>query len=200
MLVVGLTGGIASGKSIVSEAFRKLGVAIIDADLIARELVKPSTPGYKEILEHFGQGILNPDKTINRQRLAKIIFDNEREREKLNSLLHPRVVNEIKRRIEDLKGKGEKTVIVDAALLIEAGEISLVDKLIVVTVSPKTQLRRLMERDHLTAKEAKERIAAQLPLTEKIKLADFIIDNSASVRKTIKRTKEIYLTITAEKE
>jgi dephospho-CoA kinase len=204
MLVVGLTGGMASGKSIVSRTLKELGLPIIDADLIAREMVKPGKIGYREIIDHFGKGILNPDETINRRRLARIIFSDSKEREKLNSILHPRIIREIKKRIEDFEKKGEKMVMVDAALLIEAGQLSLVDKLIVVTVSPKIQIKRLAERDHLTEKEAKERISTQMPLFEKMKLADYVIDNSGSVRKTIKRTKEVYdqlyLTITDRKE
>ena len=204
MLVVGLTGGMASGKSVASKTLRDLGLPIIDADLIAREMVKPNEAGYRDIVDHFGKGILNPDQTINRRRLAKIIFSDPEERERLNSLLHPRIVKEIKRRIENFKEKGEKMVIVDAALLIEAGQLPLVDKLIVVTVSPKIQVRRLAQRDHLTEKEARERIATQMPLSEKMKLADYIVNNSGPVRKTVKRTKEVYnrlrLTITNKEE
>lgn len=200
MLVVGLTGGMASGKSIVSKTLKELGLSIIDADLIAREMVRPNEAGYREIVDHFGGEILNPDQTINRRRLAKIIFSDSRERERLNSLLHPRIVEEIKKRIEDFKERGERMVIVDAALLIEAGQLSLVDKLIVVAVSPKIQIKRLAQREHLTAEEASERIATQMPLSEKVKLADHVIDNSGSVKKTIKRTKEVYLTIAGKKE
>ncbi len=200
MLVVGLTGGMASGKSIISKTLKELGLPIIDADLIAREMVRPNEAGYREIVDHFGKGILNPDETINRRRLAKIIFSDPGERERLNAILHPRIVEEIKKRIEDFKERGEGMVIVDAALLIEAGQLSLVDKLIVVTVSPKIQIKRLAQREHLTEKEAKERIATQMPLSEKAKLADYVIDNSGTVKKTIKRTKEVYLTIAGKKE
>ncbi len=192
MLIVGLTGGMASGKSVASETFKGLGLPVIDADFIARGMVRPGEIGYKEIIDHFGREILNPDQTINRRRLAKIIFSDPKERERLNSILHPRIVEEIKKRIEGFKEKGERIVIVDAALLIEAGQLSLVDKLIVVTVSPKIQIKRLAQRDHLTEKEAGERIATQMPLSEKVKLADYVIDNSGPVKKTIKRTKEVY--------
>jgi len=204
MLVVGLTGGMASGKSIVSKILKEIGLPIIDADLIAREIVRPNEAGYREIVDHFGQGLLNPDQTINRRKLAKIIFSDPEERERLNSILHPRIVKEIKIRIEDFKERGERMLIIDAALLIEAGELSLVDKLIVVTVSPKIQVRRLAQRDHLTEKEAREHIATQMPLSEKMKLADYVVNNSGPVRKTIKRVKEIYnqlrLTIASKKE
>ena len=192
MLVVGLTGGLASGKSVASKTLRDLGLPIIDADLIAREMVKPNEAGYRDIVDHFGKGILNPDRTINRRKLAKIIFSDSKERERLNSLLHPRIVKEIKRTIENFKEKGEGMVIVDAALLIAAGQLPLVDKLIVVIVSERLQIKRLAQRDHLTEKEARERIATQMPLSEKMKLADYVINNSRSVKKTIKRTKEVY--------
>ncbi len=192
MLVVGLTGGLASGKSVASKTLRDLGLPIIDADLIAREMVKPNEAGYRDIVDHFGKGILNPDRTINRRKLAKIIFSDSKERERLNSLLHPRIVKEIKRTIENFKEKGEGMVIVDAALLIAAGQLPLVDKLIVVIVSERLQIKRLAQRDHLTEKEARERIATQMPLSEKMKLADYVINNSGSVKKTIKRTKEVY--------
>ena len=204
MLVVGLTGGIASGKSVVSKTLKELGLPIIDADLIAREIVRPNEVSYKNIVDHFGKGILNPDQTINRRKMAKIVFGNSKERERLNSILHPRIVEKIKRRIEDFKERGEKIVILDAALLVEAGELSLADKLIVVSTSPKIQIKRLVQRDHLTEREAKERIFTQMPLSEKVKLADYVIDNSGSVKKTVKRTKEIYrklqLTIAEGKE
>lgn len=204
MLVVGLTGGMASGKSVVSKTLKEIGLPIIDADLIAREMVRPNEAGYREIVDHFGKKILNPDQTINRRKLAKIIFSDSKERERLNSILHPKIVEEIKKRLKDFKERGERMVIVDAALLIEAGQLSLVDKLIVVTVSPKIQIKRLAQREHLTEKEAKERIATQMPLSEKVKLADYVIDNSGTVKKTIKRTKEVSkklnLTISAEKE
>ncbi len=204
MLVVGLTGGMASGKSVASKTLRDLGRPIIDADLIAKEMVKPNEAGYRDIVDHFGKGILNPDQTINRRKLARIIFSEPGERERLNSLLHPRIVKEIKRRINNFREKGERMVIVDAALLIEAGQLLLVDKLIVVTVNPKIQIKRLAKRDHLTEKEARERIAAQMPLSEKIKLADYVIDNSGPVRKTVRRMKETYnklcLTITNQEE
>lgn len=204
MLVVGLTGGMASGKSIVSKTFRELDLPIIDADLIARKIVRPNAIGYKEIVDHFGKEILNPDQTINRRRLAKIIFSDSKEREKLNSILHSRIVEETKKRIEDFKEKGEKIVIVDAALLIEAGQLPLVDKLIVVIVSERLQIKRLAQRDHLTEKEARERIATQMPLSEKMKLADYVVNNGGPVRKTVKRVKEVYhklqLTIAGEEK
>lgn len=204
MLVVGLTGGIASGKSVVSKTLKELGLPIIDADLIAREMVRPNEEGYRDIVDHFGKGILNPDQTINRRKLAKIIFSDSKEREGLNSILHPRIVEKIKRRIRDFKERGERIVILDAALLIEAGELSLADKLIVVTVSPKIQVKRLVQRDHLTEREAKERIATQMPLSEKVKLADYVIDNSGLAKKTIRRTEEVYhklqLTIAGEEK
>jgi dephospho-CoA kinase len=204
MLVVGLTGSMASGKSVASKTLRDLGLPIIDADLIAREMVKPNEAGYRDIVDHFGKGILNPDQTINRRRLAKIIFSDPEERERLNSLLHPRIVKELKRRIENFKEKGERMVIVDAALLIEAGQLPLVDKLIVVIVSERLQIKRLAQRDHLTEKEARERIATQMPLSEKIKLADYVVNNNGPARKTVKRVKEVYnrlsLTITIKEE
>lgn len=200
MLVVGLTGGIASGKSIASKTLKEIGLPVIDADLIARELVKPGRIGYKEIVDHFGKEILNPDKTINRKKLARTIFNDARERKVLNSILHPRMIKEVKKGINDFEKKREKIVIVDAALLIEVGQLSFVDKLIVVTVSPKIQVKRLARRDHLTAREVKERIVTQMPLSEKVKLADWVIDNSGSLKKTIKRTKEVYLTIVGKKE
>ena len=204
MLVVGLTGGMASGKSVASKTLRDLGLPIIDADLIAREMVKPNEAGYRDIVDHFGKGILNPDQTINRRRLAKIIFSDPEERERLNFLLHPRIVKEIKRRIENFKEKGEEMVIVDAALLIAAGQLPLVDKLIVVIVSERLQIKRLAQRDHLTEKEARKRIATQMSLSEKMKLADYVVNNSGPVRKTAKRVKEVYnrlrLTITNKEE
>jgi len=193
MPVVGLTGGIASGKSMVSKILRSLGAHIVDADIIARELVKPGFPAWKEIVEKFGKHILLPDGNINRSLLGQIIFQDPEKRQILNSILHPRIIEEAKRQIEELVKKHPDDLIVfDAALLIELGAHQLVDRVILVYVPVEIQIERLMKRDGLTREEALQRINAQMPGEEKRKFADYIIDASGSEEDVRRQTEKIF--------
>ena len=177
-MLIGLTGGIASGKSLVAEELKKLGAYLIDADEIAREVVKIGLPAYKDIVKEFGEGILNPDKTINRKALGKVVFSNPEIRKRLEQITHPRIRKKIEAEISAIKAKNPKAVIVvDAALLIEGGLYKKMDKVIVVYADEETQIKRLTERDGLTIKEAQNRISSQMPLKEKRKHADFVIEN-----------------------
>lgn len=192
-MLIGLTGGIASGKSLVAEALKRLGAHLIDADEIAREVVKPGLPAYLGIVKEFGEGILNPDKTINRKALAKVVFSDSEIRKRLEQITHPRILDEINKNIKAIKGKNpDAIIVVDAALLIEAGLYKKMDKVIVVYTDKKTQIERMMKRDGFTMDEAKNRISAQMPLQEKRKYADFVIENvegkgQDEVRKEVKR-------------
>ena len=186
-LVVGLTGGIASGKSLVSNYLKELGAAIIDADELARDVVKPHSPACQEIREYFGAGVFEPDGNINRKKLAELVFNSQTEREKLNSIVHPRVVEttlELKEKY--LNEKKAPLIVIDAPLLIEAGMTELVDEVWVIAVPEQAQLDRLMSRDKLSLTEAQNRLRSQLPLAEKLAYADRIIDNSGDVEKTIR--------------
>ena len=177
-MLIGLTGGIASGKSLVAGELKRLGAYLIDADEIAREVVKTGLPAYNEIVKEFGEKILNPDKTINRKELGRIVFSNPELRKRLEQITHPRIRKKIEAEISAIKAKNPKAVIVvDAALLIEGGLYKKMDKVIVVCADEKTQIKRLTERDGLAIEDAKNRIASQMPLKEKRRYADFVIEN-----------------------
>ena len=193
MLLIGLTGGIATGKSLVSEILRGLGAYIIDADKIAREVVEPQKPAWLETVDYFGKDIINKDKTINRKRLGEIIFNDPVKKRKLEEIVHPRVIEEENRMVKEyLKIKPDGIVIIDAALLIEAGSHKRVDKLIVVYADKETQAKRLMERDGLSRTDAEKRIASQMPLNKKVEMADFVIDNSKGIEGTRRQTIDIF--------
>lgn len=184
-MIIGLTGGIASGKTIVAEYLKGLGVHVIDADEISREITKIGTPAYKDIVNEFGTDILKTDRTINRKRLGEIVFANDALLKKLNKTTHPRIIEEEKKRIRDIQLKiPDAVIVVNAALLIETGHYKEMDKIIVVYVDEETQIERLMARDGITEAAARMRLSRQMPLKEKVKFADFVIDNSFSIEKT----------------
>ncbi len=179
MLLAGLTGGIATGKSTVSRLFVECGARLIDADVLAREAVAPGRPALQQIVESFGREMLRPDGTLDRDRLGKAVFGDPAQLEKLNAIVHPYVAVAQEQRSREIAGKEPHAVIVyDAALLIEAGAHKRMDKIIVVTADEQTQLARLKARDHLSAEEAGRRIATQMPLAEKAKVADYVIDGT----------------------
>ena len=193
MLLVGLTGGIASGKSLVSGIFKSLGAHIIDADIIAHELIKPGLPAWDEIVKRFGRGILLEDGNINRPLLGSIIFNDTAKREILNSILHPRIFKEV----DWLRNEIEKTspdaiLIFDAALLIETRAYELVDVVILVYANEDQQIKRLMERDGLAKGEALERIKVQMNTEEKKRYADYIIDTSKTQEDVKRQAMDIF--------
>lgn len=186
MLVVGLTGGIASGKTVVASLLAKKGALVIDADEIAHKLVQPQKPAWQDVVEFFGKKILNDDGTLNRSLLAKLVFNDQELRLQLEKIIHPRVQEEI----SDLKKKlelqaHESVLILDIPLLIETGMHKTVDLVVVVTADEEIQIRRLQERDDCLREEALERIRAQMPLSEKIGYADYVIENSGNMKETI---------------
>jgi dephospho-CoA kinase len=193
MLQVGLTGNIASGKSHASTVFAELGAHIIDADLIAHELFEPGRPTYLKVVQAFGQGILNDDRKIDRKILGDIVFEQAEKRLLLNALVHPDVEAELIRRTCKLEQQCfEGIVIVDAALMVESGFYRRQDLLIVVTCDPALQLARVMNRCGLSADQARLRIAAQMPVSEKIKVADFIVDTSGTYAGTRMQIERVY--------
>lgn len=180
MKIIGLTGGIASGKSTVSRMLEALGAIIIDADRIAREIVVPGSEALAEVAEAFGTGVLNPDGTLNRSALARIVFNDPVALKRLNDITHPRIIEAINRRIAALP-RQERIAVLDAALLIELRLYSLVDEIWLVCVSPQTQQERLLLRDHMPPADAEKIIRAQLPLSEKMKAATRCIDNNGTL-------------------
>jgi dephospho-CoA kinase len=202
LLKVGLTGGIASGKSVVGEMFVGLGAQLIQADSIAHELMQPGEAVYQEVVRHFGSGILNPDGSVNRARLAEAAFGaaggNKPSRiQELNQIVHPAV---IRRQDEWMAEVGRKVpqaiAVVEAALILEAGAAKRFDRLVVVTCRPEQRIQRWAARvgtDEETARrEVGRRMAAQLPDEEKVKVADYVIDNSGSLDDTQRRVGEVY--------
>ncbi|WP_080874163.1 dephospho-CoA kinase [Oceanobacillus timonensis] len=183
-LVIGLTGGIASGKSTISRMFHALDIPVIDADVIAREVVEPGETSYQQIVDVFGEDILKPDRAIDRPKLGSIVFSNEEKREQLNQIVHPAVRKRMLKKKEDYMQQGEKCIVLDIPLLFESQLTFLADKTLVVFVDEKTQLKRLMERNQLSEHDAMDRIASQMPLEEKARIADEVINNNDTVEKS----------------
>ncbi|WP_378956375.1 dephospho-CoA kinase [Pelosinus sp. sgz500959] len=181
MYTIGLTGGIASGKSTVSAMLRKLGAYIIDADEIARKIVMPNEPAWHDIVAHFGNEILLPDGRINREVLGQKIFKDKAERQCLEKITHPYIENEVQKSIAHAKSIGEQVVVLDVPLLFEVGWGKMVDRIWVVYVEKEVQLSRLMDRNHLTRQQAQERVDAQMSLDEKVKQADVVINNNLDI-------------------
>ena len=175
-MLIGLTGGIASGKSRISLFLKSQGAVIIDADEIARHVVEPSSSALRNIVELWGTDILKPDQSLDRQKLASIVFSNKKELEKLNNITHPEIIREIKERIS--REPAGSLIVLDAPLLIESGLFTIVDYVWLVSVTETTQIKRLMKRDGMTIEEAHRRISMQMPLEEKKKYAHVIVDNN----------------------
>jgi dephospho-CoA kinase len=193
MLHAGLTGNIASGKSHTASLFAEMGAHIIDADLVVHELLACGTKTYDNIVDAFGEEILSPGGEVDRRKLGQIVFFDKHKLMLLNNLTHPEVRVEILRRISDLEQLSSKgIVIVDAALMVETGGYKMYHRLIVVTCDPSLQVSRLMSRDGLTKKEAEARIASQMPIEEKLKLADYTIDTSGTLKQTRDQAEAIY--------
>lgn len=190
--VVGLTGGIASGKSTVVNFFKELGAYVIDWDVLAREVVCPHLRAWREIVEYFSKEVLNEDLSINRARLAKMVFGDREKLDKLNEMTHPRIIEEDARMAEEIRRADPSALIIkDVPLLIEIGFHKRVDKVVVVYASEENRLRRLEEKG-FSREDALSRVRAQLPLSEKIKLADFVIYNDGSFKETKKQVEKVY--------
>jgi dephospho-CoA kinase len=193
MLIVGLTGGVASGKSAVSQILREEGAYLIDADQIARELVQPHTPTWKVLIRVFGKEILEKDGTLHRKKLAAKVFSDTQQRNLLNQILHPRIKKEMNRRMKEIGQKDPGAIVViDAALLVELGDHREMDKVIVVTSTEAQQIERLRERDGLEREEARKILSSQMSHEEKLKVADFVIGNEGSLEETRRKAKEVF--------
>ena len=199
-LLVGLTGGIASGKSLVGAIFRELGAQIIDADQLSREVVEPGQPAYQEIVAAFGREILQPDGCLDRKKLGAQVFSDPEKRRRLESIMHPRIQVLRQARCQALADQGfDGIVIQDAALLIEVGAQNTVDRLVVVYVDEATQRERLMARDGLSEAEAQARIRSQMSLDEKARLAHYVVDNRGSPQETRRQVEAIYRALEADR-
>ena len=179
MIVVGLTGGIATGKSTVAKMFKRYGAIVIDADQLAREVVRPGKPAWREIVKLFGDDVLNPDKSLNRHALGAIVFRDRRKLRRLERIIHPRVAREqqlLVRRIG--RNSPDAVVLYEVPLLFESGAHTRVDKIIVVTADRDTQVARLEWRNGLTRTEALRRIKHQMPLAQKVRRADIVLDGT----------------------
>ena len=190
--VIGLTGGIASGKSTVSRMFQDLGARVVDADRLARRIVEPGRPAYRDIVRRFGRQVLKADGTLDRKRLGGQVFSDPRKLEQLNRITHPRIAREARREIARHRASGASLVIYDAALLVENGWHRKLDGVVVVSVPEKVQRQRLMERDGLSRTAAMQRIHSQLPLSKRLKLADHVIDNSGSLAQTRRQVQGLW--------
>jgi len=192
VLVVGLTGGIGSGKTVVASMFEDEGAHVIDFDYLARLIVEPDKPAWRDIVDYFGPGILSPDRTLNRPALAEIIFSDDKSRKALEGFTHPRI---FERRDALLKAIREKDpysiVIIDFPLLFESGLRKDLDKVILVYVPRDVQLERATKRDGLSPEEVEKRLHAQVPIGEKRSLSDFVIDNSGSLKHTRDQVRKV---------
>jgi dephospho-CoA kinase len=205
VLKVGLTGGIAAGKSAVGEMLAALGAHVIQADRIAHQLMQPGEPVYQEVVRHFGPEILDPSGAVNRARLAEKAFGADSRVRELNQIVHPAVIRRQEEWMEQVGQSDPRAIaVVEAALLLEAGAGKRFDRLIVVTCEPEQRFQRWAQRlqvDEQTARrEVTRRMAAQLPDEEKIKAADYVVDNSGSLDETRRRVREIYTRLKKEAE
>src|SRR5712671_1336346 len=184
MLRLGLTGGIASGKSAVAAMLREMGFAVLDADSLAHRLIEPGQPAYAEVLQEFGQAVLAPDGRVDRPRLSAIVFADRSRLDRLNAIVHPRVAEVVFRQFEEWQRGGTRdAAFVEAALLIESGIHKHLDGLVIAWCRPEQQLERLVARG-LSESEARRRIAAQMPVEEKLRRATEKIDCSGSLEQT----------------
>jgi dephospho-CoA kinase len=191
-LILGITGGIASGKSTVAAIFAELGAALVSADQLAREAVEPGTPALQALVAAFSREILGPDGRLDRERLGHLVFADPAARERLNAITHPAIARLAESRLQELRALGVPLVIYEAPLLFEAGAAHRVDRVLTVVVSAAAQQARLAARDRLPATAQQARIAAQWPQAEKVARADFVIDNSGSLAATRRQVEALH--------
>ncbi|MDF8368824.1 dephospho-CoA kinase [Weissella paramesenteroides] len=196
MFKLGLTGGIATGKTTISNYLKTKGIPVLDADEYARKVVEPGTPGLTDIVNTFGKQVLQSDGSLNRKLLGQIIFNDMTARQKLNDITHPRIQQMMTDELQKLAKGKTPLVILDIPLLLENHNIAGADAIMVVTVPESIQLNRLMQRNNLTKEEAQRRLDAQMPLSEKEKLADFIVDNSGTIANTLTQVDKVIQNIT----
>jgi len=193
MLRVGLTGGLASGKSFVARELAELGCLVIHADELGHTVIEPGAEAYDAVVAEFGREILNRDGSINRRALGALVFHQPERLQKLNALVHPPVRTRIQRMIDEFAAAHPDGIaVIEAAILIETGGSRSYDKLIVAACTEQQQIERAMARDHLTREEVLERLSRQMPLAEKVKYADYVIDTSGTKEHTIEQTRQVF--------
>ena len=193
MLKVGLTGGIASGKSTVSKIFASFGAKVLDADEVAREVLLPGQPAWTRLRQVFGEEFFHPDGTVKRKQLRKLVFADPEKRSQLNAIVHPEVMKEINRRSEILSSSVQTGVLlVDVPLLLEVGVANRFDKVVVVYVSESVQINRLQQRDGISEEEAKQALKVQMALSKKVEQADYLIDNSGTLEETLAQVEKVW--------
>ncbi len=193
MLRVGLTGGLASGKSFVGRAFADRGCLVVNADQLGHEALAPGSPAYAGVIEEFGRGILNADGTIDRRRLAAEVFGKPERLAALNALVHPPVIRREEELIEAFFRRDPQGIaVVEAAILIENGSHKRFDKLVVAVCTREQQIERAMSRDGITRDEVLSRLDRQMPLEEKRKYADYVVDTSGSKEETLRQVQDVY--------
>jgi len=193
MLRVGLTGGIASGKSTVSKIFVSFGAKVLDADEVAREVLLPGQPAWTRLRQVFGEEFFHPDGTVKRKQLRKLVFADPEKRSQLNAIVHPEVMKEINRRSEILSPSAQNGVLlVDVPLLLEVGVANRFDKVVVVYVSESVQINRLQQRDGISEEEAKQALKIQMALSKKVEQADYLIDNSGTLEETLAQVEKVW--------
>lgn len=196
-LILGLTGGIASGKSLVAEAFRSLGALVVSADDLAREAVRPGSQALRQLVDRFGRKILLADGSLDRKALAGKIFADDRAREALNRITHPAIAALADKRLLELAQQGAPLVVYEAPLLFEAGAEKRVDAVLVVCIDERLQRARLMQRDDLNEEQAQARIASQMPQAEKAAKADYVLENSGSPEATLEQVRRLFQKLVA---
>ncbi len=193
MLRVGLTGGLASGKSFVGHALRDLGCHLIEADELGHQVLLPGAEAYDAVVNEFGDEILDQDRFIDRRKLGAVVFGNPALLEKLNRLVHPPVVERQRRMIDEIaRADPQAIVVVEAAILVETGIYKRFDRLIVAVCTPEQQMERAMKRGTYTKEEVTERLSRQLPLEEKLRVADYVVDTSGTKENTLEQVRAVY--------
>ena len=198
-LLVGLTGGIATGKSTVSEILRELGCEIIDADRLARDVVEPEQPAWKQIVAEFGPGVVTADGSLDRKKLGAIVFADPERRRRLEAITHPAIRARFQARLDELAAQGFAGIVVfDAPVMIESGNYKNMDRLVVVVTDDATQAARLQERDGTDEVEGRRKIASQMPLAEKAKLAEYVVNNSGAREATAAEVRRVFAALMAD--
>lgn len=199
MIVIGITGGFATGKTTVANFFSQLGAKIIDADKIAHNIIRRNSPAWREIVLNFGKAVLSKNKSIDRRKLASLVFGDKKALRKLCRITHPSIIDKIKKELSEIeKVNPQRVVVIDAPLLIEAGLNKIVDCLVVVDAIPAKQRQRTIAKRKLSRGEVNRRIKSQLPLEKKKKIADYVINNNDTLLKTKKQTEKIWRRINVQ--
>lgn len=192
-MYLGLTGNIGGGKSTVAKVFEQLGCYSIDTDNLSRVVMTPEGMAYPKVVEYFGEGILNPDRTIDRKKLRNLVFNDDEARKKLESIVHPAIMTTEAKIVGEIKGKDDSAIILtQAALCVETGGYKRFEGLIIVYCEPQEQLKRVMARDNISEEDALKIIRTQMPIEEKLKYADFIVNNSGTLEEMEEDVKRVY--------